>query len=193
MDLAAELLASVDGPADPAWEQAWQVKLDWRAADTNRSRTTGRVVRGSCRRPLQVGNSVTWIVRVVADAEAEFEAHAGLRTEFDAAIDEAIYAKDPSSLAERDTKRVFDLVSEVMQQDADRFDRRQGRRGARRYAGSMSVTSISMNCPSYGCGTFVPLIETGWRLASTFLTSPASTGSALSVTVAPVVTLIVSL
>ncbi len=42
---------------------------------------------------------MTWIVRVVADAEAEFEAsarwygeHAGLRTDFVAAIDEAIYA-----------------------------------------------------------------------------------------------------
>jgi plasmid stabilization system protein ParE len=42
---------------------------------------------------------VTWIVRVVADAEAEFEAaarwydeHAGLRTEFVEAIDEAIFA-----------------------------------------------------------------------------------------------------
>jgi hypothetical protein len=42
---------------------------------------------------------VTWIVRVVADAEAEFEAaarwydeHAGLRIEFVEAIDEAIFA-----------------------------------------------------------------------------------------------------
>jgi plasmid stabilization system protein ParE len=42
---------------------------------------------------------VTWVVRVVADAEAEFEAaarwydeHAGLRTEFVEAIDEAIFA-----------------------------------------------------------------------------------------------------
>jgi putative addiction module component (TIGR02574 family) len=32
MELAAELLASVDGPADPDWEQAWQVELDRRAA-----------------------------------------------------------------------------------------------------------------------------------------------------------------
>jgi hypothetical protein len=42
---------------------------------------------------------VSWTVRVVADAEAEFEAaarwydeHAGLRTEFVEAIDEAIFA-----------------------------------------------------------------------------------------------------
>lgn len=47
---------------------------------------------------------MTWTVRVVADAEAEFEAaarwydqHAGLRTEFVEAIDEAIFAiaEDP--------------------------------------------------------------------------------------------------
>ena len=42
---------------------------------------------------------MTWIVRVVADAEAEFEAaalwydeHGGLRTEFVETIDEAIFA-----------------------------------------------------------------------------------------------------
>jgi putative addiction module component (TIGR02574 family) len=32
MELAVELLASVDGPTDPDWEQAWQVELDRRAA-----------------------------------------------------------------------------------------------------------------------------------------------------------------
>ena len=37
MDLAAELLASVDGPADPDWEQAWQVELDRRAAASDAS------------------------------------------------------------------------------------------------------------------------------------------------------------
>jgi putative addiction module component (TIGR02574 family) len=31
MELAAELLASVDGPADPDWEQAWEAELDQRA------------------------------------------------------------------------------------------------------------------------------------------------------------------
>ena len=57
------------------------------------------MVRGSCSRSLQAGIAVTWTIRVVADAEAEFEAtarwfdeHAGLRTEFVEAIDEAIYA-----------------------------------------------------------------------------------------------------
>jgi putative addiction module component (TIGR02574 family) len=32
LDLAAELLASVDGAADPDWERAWQDELDHRAA-----------------------------------------------------------------------------------------------------------------------------------------------------------------
>jgi len=32
IDLAAELLASVDGSADPDWEQAWQIEIDRRAA-----------------------------------------------------------------------------------------------------------------------------------------------------------------
>ncbi len=39
MDLAAELLASVDGPADPDWEQAWQLELDRRAAEADQSGT----------------------------------------------------------------------------------------------------------------------------------------------------------
>ena len=39
MDLAAELLASVDGPADPNWEPAWQVELDRRAAAADASST----------------------------------------------------------------------------------------------------------------------------------------------------------
>jgi putative addiction module component (TIGR02574 family) len=37
MELAAELLASVDGPADPDWEQAWQVELDRRATAADAS------------------------------------------------------------------------------------------------------------------------------------------------------------
>ena len=37
MDLAAELLASVDGPADPDWEQAWQAELDRRANTSDAS------------------------------------------------------------------------------------------------------------------------------------------------------------
>ena len=39
MDLAAELLASVDGPAAPDWEQAWQVELDRRAAESDATTT----------------------------------------------------------------------------------------------------------------------------------------------------------
>ena len=39
MDLAAELLASVDGPADPDWEPAWQAELDRRAAASDTSST----------------------------------------------------------------------------------------------------------------------------------------------------------
>jgi putative addiction module component (TIGR02574 family) len=39
MDLAAELLASVDGPADPDWEQAWQAELDRRASTSDASNT----------------------------------------------------------------------------------------------------------------------------------------------------------
>jgi putative addiction module component (TIGR02574 family) len=39
MDLAAELLASVDGPADPDWEPAWQAELDRRAASSDESST----------------------------------------------------------------------------------------------------------------------------------------------------------
>lgn len=39
IDLASELLASVDGPADPDWEQAWQVELDRRAAAADASGT----------------------------------------------------------------------------------------------------------------------------------------------------------
>ena len=39
LDLAAELLASVDGPADPNWEQAWQAELDRRAASSDASAT----------------------------------------------------------------------------------------------------------------------------------------------------------
>jgi len=37
LDLAAELLASVDGPADPDWEPAWQAELDRRAAASDAS------------------------------------------------------------------------------------------------------------------------------------------------------------
>jgi putative addiction module component (TIGR02574 family) len=37
IDLAAALLASVDGPADPDWEHAWQVELDRRAAASDAS------------------------------------------------------------------------------------------------------------------------------------------------------------
>lgn len=57
------------------------------------------MVRGSRSRAPQVGVPVTWIVRVAPDAEAELEAsarwydeHAGLRTEFIEAIDEALFA-----------------------------------------------------------------------------------------------------
>lgn len=39
MDVAAELLASVDGPADPDWESAWQAELDRRAAASDASST----------------------------------------------------------------------------------------------------------------------------------------------------------
>ena len=39
MDLAAKLLASVDGPADPDWEPAWQAELDRRAAASDASST----------------------------------------------------------------------------------------------------------------------------------------------------------
>lgn len=39
MELAAELLASVDGPADPDWEPAWQAELDRRAAASDASST----------------------------------------------------------------------------------------------------------------------------------------------------------
>ncbi len=39
MELAAELLASVDGPADPDWEQAWQAELDRRTASSEASTT----------------------------------------------------------------------------------------------------------------------------------------------------------
>lgn len=39
MDLAAELLASVDGPADPDWEPAWQAELDRRAAASDATGT----------------------------------------------------------------------------------------------------------------------------------------------------------
>ena len=39
MDLAAELLASVDGPADPAWETAWQAELDRRVTEVDASET----------------------------------------------------------------------------------------------------------------------------------------------------------
>ena len=35
MDLAAELLASVDGPADPAWEAAWQAEIDRRVTEAD--------------------------------------------------------------------------------------------------------------------------------------------------------------
>ena len=35
MELAAELLASVDGPPDPDWEEAWQAELDRRAAKSD--------------------------------------------------------------------------------------------------------------------------------------------------------------
>jgi len=37
MDIAAELLASVDGPPDPAWEQAWQAELDRRVTEADAS------------------------------------------------------------------------------------------------------------------------------------------------------------
>jgi putative addiction module component (TIGR02574 family) len=39
MKVAAELLASVDGPADPDWEPAWQAELDRRAAASDASDT----------------------------------------------------------------------------------------------------------------------------------------------------------
>ena len=39
VELAAELLASVDGPADPDWEPAWQSELDRRAAASDASST----------------------------------------------------------------------------------------------------------------------------------------------------------
>ena len=39
MDLAAELLASVDGRPDPDWEPAWQAELDRRAAASDASST----------------------------------------------------------------------------------------------------------------------------------------------------------
>ncbi len=39
MELAAELLSSVDGPADPAWEAAWQAELDRRVTEADASET----------------------------------------------------------------------------------------------------------------------------------------------------------
>lgn len=55
------------------------------------------MVCGSCSGASQAGVAVTWINRVVPDAEVELEArarwydeHAGLRTEFIAAIDGAL-------------------------------------------------------------------------------------------------------
>ena len=38
LELAAELLASVDGPADPDWDAAWLAELDVRAAATGDSK-----------------------------------------------------------------------------------------------------------------------------------------------------------
>lgn len=40
LGLAAELLASVDGPADPDWDEAWQAELDRRAAASDAGATT---------------------------------------------------------------------------------------------------------------------------------------------------------
>ena len=37
LDLASELLASVDGPPDPGWEQAWQEELDRRTREADAS------------------------------------------------------------------------------------------------------------------------------------------------------------
>jgi putative addiction module component (TIGR02574 family) len=35
LDMAAELLVSVDGPPDPGWEDAWLAELDRREADSS--------------------------------------------------------------------------------------------------------------------------------------------------------------
>jgi putative addiction module component (TIGR02574 family) len=42
--LAAELIDSVEGPADPAWERAWSAELDRRAAAAD-----ARELRGESR------------------------------------------------------------------------------------------------------------------------------------------------
>ena len=39
MNVAAELLASVEGPAEPGWESAWHAELDRRAAASDASAT----------------------------------------------------------------------------------------------------------------------------------------------------------
>jgi putative addiction module component (TIGR02574 family) len=41
LDLAAELLASVDGPADPDWDTAWLAELDRRAEAAASGASTG--------------------------------------------------------------------------------------------------------------------------------------------------------
>ena len=44
--LAAELIDSVEGPADPAWEHAWSAELDRRSADADAREARGEP-RGS--------------------------------------------------------------------------------------------------------------------------------------------------
>lgn len=41
IDLAAELLATVNGPADADWEQAWGAELDRRTAEADRTGNAG--------------------------------------------------------------------------------------------------------------------------------------------------------
>lgn len=41
LDLASELLASVDGPGDPDWDAAWLTELDRRAAAADRRGAPG--------------------------------------------------------------------------------------------------------------------------------------------------------
>src|SRR3569623_1880747 len=52
-------------------------------------------------------------------------------------------------------------------------------------SGTTETTSISMNWPSYGWATIVPVIEIGWPFASMFRISWLSFDAASSVTVAP--------
>jgi putative addiction module component (TIGR02574 family) len=41
IDLAAEILASVDGPPDPNWDAAWIAELDQRAESVKQGRSQG--------------------------------------------------------------------------------------------------------------------------------------------------------